>query len=207
VAGPERGAPGAEDAGPGRGAPWRAIGMNAVTRAVICVVALSGLQACARVHARTAPIGPPLEIPQPPPRVVVPVPEEVVELAPPPVEAPAVQPPSVPVPRAAAPRAPERPAPAVPASKPVPENPAGRSLQTTGGAAASEQQIRAMLSRASQDLSRVDSRTLSAEARAQYDIARRFMSQSEDAIKDRNLVFATTLAEKAAALAGLLLER
>ncbi len=71
--------------------------------------------------------------------------------------------------------------------------------------AGAEQDIRALLARASQDLGRIEYRTLSVEARAQYDIARRFIGQAEEGLKDRNLVFAGKLADKAAALAALLL--
>jgi hypothetical protein len=73
--------------------------------------------------------------------------------------------------------------------------------------AETEQQVRLLLARASQDLGRIEYRTLSVEARAQYDIAKRFMSQAEEALKDRNLVFAVKLADKAAALADLLLSQ
>ena len=57
------------------------------------------------------------------------------------------------------------------------------------------------------DLARIDYRTLSADAKAQYDIAKRFSQQAEEALKVRNLVFAGQLADKAAALAALLLKR
>ena len=49
-----------------------------------------------------------------------------------------------------------------------------------------------------------DYRKLSNEGRSQYDQAKRFADQAEQAIKERNFVFATTLAEKAATLAAQL---
>ncbi len=73
--------------------------------------------------------------------------------------------------------------------------------------AEAEQQVRTVLARASQDLARVEYRPLGPEAKAQYDIARRFISQAEDALRERNLLFAAKLADKAAALASLLLKQ
>ena len=62
-----------------------------------------------------------------------------------------------------------------------------------------------MLSRATRDLNRVDYNRLSAERRDQYDQSRRFGAQAEEALKERNLIFAATLADKAATLAAELL--
>jgi hypothetical protein len=45
------------------------------------------------------------------------------------------------------------------------------------------------------------------DARAQYDQSKRFTQQAEQALKDRNFVFAATLADKAAALAVELVGR
>ena len=47
-------------------------------------------------------------------------------------------------------------------------------------------------------------RALNAEARVQYDTAKRFISQSQEALRAKNLVFARSLADKAAALAAQL---
>lgn len=60
---------------------------------------------------------------------------------------------------------------------------------------------------AARDLSRIDYRVLSADAKAQYDVAKRFSEQAEEALKAKNFVFAGQLADKAAALAALLLKR
>ena len=62
-----------------------------------------------------------------------------------------------------------------------------------------------MILQASRDLGRINAGALNAEAKAQYDIAKRFVQQAEDALKARNFVFAGQLADKAAALATLLL--
>ena len=64
--------------------------------------------------------------------------------------------------------------------------------------------MRATLSRATTDLNRVDYRTLNADARAQYDTAKRFIRQSEDAVRAKNMLFAKTVADKAAAIGAQL---
>ncbi|HXE81080.1 MAG TPA: hypothetical protein VNK41_10035, partial [Vicinamibacterales bacterium] len=75
------------------------------------------------------------------------------------------------------------------------------------GDLASEQHTRSRLAQAAQDLQRVDYRQLNADARAQYDIAKRFIALAEQAINDRNLLYARTLADKAATIAGVLQRR
>lgn len=70
-----------------------------------------------------------------------------------------------------------------------------------------ERSIRETLARASADLGRVNTRGLNADARSQYDTARRFIEQAEDAIRAKNLVFAKNLADKSAALAAQLAGR
>ena len=117
-----------------------------------------------------------------------------------------------------APRPPARGRPAPPpaeASKPEPEpapvavasppDPA-RELRAAPSAAdaAAERQVRDLLQRASADLKRVDYRKLSNEGRSQYDQAKRFAEQADQALKERNFVFASTLADKAAMLASQL---
>lgn len=82
-----------------------------------------------------------------------------------------------------------------------------RTLQTTGNAVQMEQRIRGMLANAARDLGRIDYRGLGADAQAQYAIAKRFTEQADEAMKEKNLVFAEQLADKAAALAAQLLKR
>ena len=48
---------------------------------------------------------------------------------------------------------------------------------------------------------------LNADAQTQYDTAKRFIRQAEDALRAKNLVFAKNLADKAAALAAQLAGR
>jgi hypothetical protein len=168
----------------------------------VCAFLTSG---CARARAEATPSLPPLEMPVPPPRILVPLE----------VEAEAPQPP--PVPEAPPPAPVEttpRPAPASPVEQPKsveapPPKPApsGTTLQTTPTAAegAVERAIRATMARANADLNRIDYRALDANARTQYDTARRFVQQADDAIRLRNLPFAKNLADKAAVLAAQLL--
>ena len=80
------------------------------------------------------------------------------------------------------------------------------TLQTTPAAEQGEVEraIRATMTRAGGDLNRIDYRALNADARTQYDTAKRFIQQAEDAIRMKNLPFAKNLADKAAVLAAQL---
>jgi hypothetical protein len=192
---------------------------------VLALVWLAGaLTGCARLHARAEPIVPPLEIPPPPPRVITatlpatataPATAEALPADPP---TPALQPPED-----VASRRPQRGTPAAPAArqeKPeaaplAPARPATQTsapspsptLQTTTKVEEVEQKVRATIAQATRDLTRIDARALNAEARAQLDIAKRFVQQAGDALTAKNFVFAGQLADKAAALATLLLSQ
>jgi outer membrane biosynthesis protein TonB len=177
----------------------------AVLGCLFCVVLATG---CARARANTIPSLPPLEVPAPPPRVLIPV-EVVAEgREPEPVQE---EPPETPVPAP-----PRRPAPPTPPAqppkvaeeeppRPVPSPPT--ALQTTppAGQGEAEKAIRTTMVRASGDLNKVDYRALNAGARNQYDTAKRFIEQAEDAIRLKNFLFAKNLADKAAVLAAELL--
>ena len=67
-----------------------------------------------------------------------------------------------------------------------------------------ERSIRTRISTAERNLSGVDYRRLTAPVKDQYDTAKRLITQAKDALKSRNLVFADSLAEKAAAIAASL---
>ena len=197
--------------------------MNAVKFRVAVVALLlvtTGLAGCTKAQAKVAPEQPPLDVPAPPPRNV-----EATEVEPPPpapvVEEPAARP------------APARPRPAPPASqraepaKPEParadaqppveppkpaddvKGPPPDPLQTTPASRAAqvERRIQDMLKRATANLNRVDYRSLNVDARTQYDQAKRFISQARDALREKNLVFATNLADKANTLAAQLAGR
>jgi hypothetical protein len=179
----------------------------------LCALTITG---CARAQAKDNASGPPLEVPAPPERVLAPVEEPVIVAAPPPE--------TLPPPAAAAPRTPPRPpvrraeperpaeaAPATPAAaapvQPAPEPPRELRPASPAADAAAEREARDALGRAATSLSRVDYGKLNADARAQYDQSKRFTDQAQQALKDRNFVFAATLADKAAALAAELVAR
>jgi hypothetical protein len=168
---------------------------------------------CAKARPDTVPDGPPLAMPLPPPRIFAPL-EEPIAVQPPAPEVANAEPPRPaqrpPARRPAAAPAAERPepeAPVVAAPAPAPPSPdPARELRAAPSAAdaAAERQVRELLQRAVRALNRVDYRRLSNEGRAQYDQAKRFSDQAEQALKERNLVFAATLADKASTLASQL---
>lgn len=165
---------------------------------LLAIVPLTG---CAKAHAKAAPDGPGLQVPQPPARVIV----AASEAPPLPVDDPPVVPSVLPAPPAVTPRpAPVTPPRATRPDPPVPAPPARvepRTLRAPGDVAR-ERAIRERLATAVADIGRVETSSLGPSARAQYDQARRFLQQAEQAIKDQNLAFASTLADKAAALAA-----
>jgi len=99
--------------------------------------------------------------------------------------------------------------PDAPASAPAPAAPQAPppTLQTTADSSAAEQRTRASLASATRDLRRIDVRSLSADGKTQYDIARRFVVQATEALNAKNFEFAQQLADKAATLAALLQRR
>ena len=187
-------------------------------RIVLVAVSVAVAPACTRAQAKVTPVEPPsLDVPAPPPRLVEPAMAE----AAPAVETVEQPAPSdqadtktnAPTPRRAGPvRTAEAPRPETPpaeAAKPVESPPRAQSpplLQTipAGKEDEVERSIRAQLARASGNLNRVDYRQLSDDGRANYDQAKRFISQAEEALHDKNLVFAATVAEKANTLAAQL---
>ncbi len=149
-----------------------------------------------------------LEVPQPPPRVIVPpqpdAPAQVEDNTPP---SPARSHPSKPAPRpenkpdtarpdtaAEAPPAAETPQ-TPPGTKPVPAD------------AASVAAVRQQMARATQTLGQVNYAGLSNDMKAQFDTANRFLALAEQALKEGNLIFASTLTDKAGAIASLLTGR
>jgi len=179
---------------------------------LLCLFAVAlaiAASACVSAQATGDPGGPALEPPAPPPHTIIPV--EI-------VEAPAAPPAGpTPTPVIVRPMA-RRPAPKVekPAEKPAekaepvaaapPAAPAP-PLQTTANVTEVERAIRARMAQALRDLDRTDYRALTAERRAQYDTAKRFLQQADEALKVKNLVFAEQLADKAATLAAALAQK
>jgi len=182
----------------------------------LCVVALPVISAgCHRAHAKTLPESPPLEVPAVPPRQVdpievetpqpMPLPEEPARTPPPrlrpPVreQAPRAEPPSTEPPKT------EQP----PVEAPKPEEETAKPptlLQTTPPNTEGdlERGIRASLTRAQTDLNRIDAARLNADARGQYETAKSFIRQAEQAVRAKNLSFAKIVADKAAVLAAQL---
>ena len=167
-------------------------------------------------RAASAPDGPPLLVPAAPERVLAPVEDGPVAAAPV-AEAPAAAAPvrparPTPDARPASPAAPPAPdaRPASPAAAPAPAAPpatAARDLRAPSPANATERSVRDVLARAARDINQVDYSRLSPEGRSQYEQSKRFSIQGEQALRDRNLIFAATLADKAATLAAELLRR
>jgi hypothetical protein len=175
--------------------------------APVLAILLTALSAagCATAHART--IGPPLDTPAPPPRMV-PVATPPIDSQPivasPPVSEVQTPPPAAIATQPPSPSSPPAPAPAAAVERPPAPVQAPPTLQTTTDPAAAEQRTRASLVNATRDLGRIDVRSLSPDARTQYDLARRFVAQATDALRVKNYEFAQQLADKAATLATLL---
>jgi hypothetical protein len=156
-----------------------------------------------RAKAEVLPEGPPLAVPNAPPHEIA---VEQLAEAPEPEPLPAPDPaPSAPRPAVTAP--PPRPRaetpPTQPAAAPQPEAPTVRVAPATASAA-DERKVRELMSKASGDLARVDYKRLSSEGKAQYDQAKRYSDDAQQAIKEGNFVYALTLADKAATLAAQL---
>jgi hypothetical protein len=177
--------------------------------AVTMVIAVSG---CARPQARTQPEMPPLDVPAAPARTIAPPPPE--ELPPPATqeqEAPArkpirTRPPQMPPAKVEPPQPPPG---ATPTQTTQAAPSAAGTLQTTPPANQAEviKSVRDLLTRAQRDLGRVNYTGLNTDGKAQYDTAKRFIDQAEQALKEQNLVFALTLADKAATLGRSLIGR
>ncbi len=172
-------------------------------------ICLAGGAGCAKARAQTVPDGPPLAVPAPPPRVIEPPEEEQVAASPPVVEPlPAVT--SPPPPRTTTRPAPASQPPAASQPIPPPAAPAAEPPRVTPPTAADlaeEKKVLALLQRASRDISRVTYSRLNSDGRTQYDQSKSLAEQAEQAIKDRNWNYATTLADKAATLAAELVGR
>ncbi len=180
------------------------IRMRAV-RIIPLVLLTAALGACAaKAQVRTEVELPLLEPPPPPPRVVAAYAEpEPLPVAPSVEAATPAKPPARPA------RAEQRPEPIV---SPEPVGAAPRSSPapsltlspTPGSEAQTLSAIRALMGRASRDLARVNTNALNADGRSQFETARRFLEQAEEALKIPNIVFAGRLADKAATMAAIL---
>jgi hypothetical protein len=193
-----------------------------VSTCIALLLPLALAAGCAKAQPDIEPELPPLAAPPPPPRLLPPLAGGPIEGATTPpapdagrpstparrrdmarAEGPRQEPRPAELPRAEAPVEGHRPPDDANAAEPAPV----LQLAPTTESAATEGTIRQQLTRAARDLSRVDYVALSADAKAQYDTAKRFMVLADEAIKHRNFVFARTLADKAAVIAGVLSNR
>jgi outer membrane biosynthesis protein TonB len=196
---------------------------RALVPALLLVCAAMTMPACTRAQAKVTP-DQPLDVPAPPPREVdvndaeppapVPLVAEPARNAPARTRpAPANTPrPEAPHPDASKPEpsAAEPPKPAEepkPAAAPTPPPPTTLQTTPTENEGEVERAIRASLARANADLNRIDYRLLNRDARTQYDTAKRFVQQADSALREKNLIFAKTVADKAVVLAAQLSSR
>ena len=178
---------------------------------VISIVAASLAYGCASNPTRATGVVA-LEIPEPPPKPdILPVPAPEAPPERPAAAAPAEKPAPVPLARptppaqsnAGAQSTPPAPAGPVPAPEAVPPTPAPE-LRPAGTAAKSltAAQVLESLDRTKQKLEAIDRRKLNAGKRADWDSARRFLTQADTAVKANNLLLAQSSVEKAEALAN-----
>ncbi|MGQ0733973.1 MAG: hypothetical protein ACT4QD_09990 [Acidobacteriota bacterium] len=180
--------------------------MRAFPLLLVLVLGASAGGACAKARAETEPVLPELVPPPPPPRLIEPFyGDPVPTIEPGPVESALAVPPAKPA-RPASPRVDsvKSEAERLDAEKIVTAPPPLTLEPLRGATEKTEASIRALLDRASRDLQRVNYPRLDADGRAQFDIARRFMQQAEEALKSGNLPFAGKLADKAAIMAAVL---
>jgi hypothetical protein len=180
--------------------------MVGTVRRLLLAAALMALASggCATARAKT-PIAPtPLDVPAPPPRIIVPPDPE--PTPPPPVITEVTPKPQTPPRRPAALRPETKAEAPKPADPPTVAPAPTATLQQAPPATAKEavRQVREQLARAKDDLSHVTYATLTADAKSQYDTASRFVAQAEQALNEGSLVFAAKVAEKAAGLAASL---
>jgi hypothetical protein len=191
------------------------------TIGVMVVLAFVGLSACAKKQVLAQAPPPPLEVPVVPPRLVGPV--VVEEPATVQVEEPEPDQP----PRPRQPRPASRAAGNDPVTKVEPPPDSGakptEGAPSSNGSAAEPapllrtpdtandaqvvREVRETLARAGENLNKVNYNGLNPGAKAQHDTARRFITQAEDALKNKNLVFARYVANKAENISASLLNR
>lgn len=166
---------------------------------------------CAKPRAHVEIPLPELDPPPPPPRVVA-------------LYEPEVEPPPAAEPEPVEEAEPPRPRPARPRTPPENENGTKSEPQRTeprqrqpgspsltlkpvpGSETKTEASIRALLGTTSRNLARVNVASLDNDGRTQYDTARGFLQQAEEALKSGNLVFAGKLADKAATMVAILVK-
>lgn len=163
---------------------------------------------CAKARAEVEPPMPDLLPPASPPRVVAIYEAEVTAPALPPPPAPSEEEMPVPdPPRPARPRTTAEPEVVnKPASPPAaaPQTPALTLRSAGGNEGATGAAILHLLARARGHLARVVYAGLDPDGRTQFDTAKRFLEQADEALKSGNVLFAGKLADKAATMAAVL---
>ncbi|HET9362065.1 MAG TPA: hypothetical protein VFO58_20075 [Vicinamibacterales bacterium] len=186
----------------------RLSGWAAVLLGVAMTASLSA--GCAKARAATVPDGPPLAMPLPPPRVFSPLEEEPLAASPAVAEPAASGAPQVTQKQDRAANRPSREpekaeAPPPPAPAPVVEPARELRAASTPADAEADRKIRLLLNAAKGNLEKVNYGKLSTAGKEQFDQARNFATQGDEALTQRNYVFAETLADRAAKLATELL--
>ncbi|HSL24341.1 MAG TPA: hypothetical protein VK886_22595 [Vicinamibacterales bacterium] len=184
---------------------------------ILPAVAIVVSSACATTKASSSAKHEPLAVPPPPPRVIVPAPEPVQEtVAPQPELVPALPRPARSSPReparsepkasgtttdpAAAPQPAAAPPPNAGATGAPPQASELRTVETPDDSKASRL-VRDTLDRAGRTLNGIDYARLPKPSQLQYDMAKRFIEQSEEALRTRNFTAAQLMAEKADTIA------
>ena len=169
-----------------------------------CALLASG---CGKKHVQTVADGPPLAMPAPPSRVFAPIEdEEPLASASAPVSPEASPPRATPPPRPASKRpqgeerAEQTPAPA-PAPTPAVEAPRELRAASSPADPESEKKIGELMRRAQQTLNNVYYQGLSTQRKELYDLVKAFLKDADQAMKERNFIYAETQADKAAKLA------
>ena len=183
-------------------------------RALVFLCFALALTACGKQRVVTQPDSPPLAPPPPPPRVVVPpdTTEEAPAASPEPDHKPPRRPPArtegarEPAPKPEPPK-PPAPASATPPAREEPAPPTTLQTKPPVKQADMERQARGLIAQARKDLGRVTPGSLNADAKGQYDTAKRFVEQAEQALREQNPALALSLADKAATIAAVLVGR
>ena len=178
-------------------------------RALLLLIVLPAA-ACASASAKAPEVRPPLTVPPPPPRVIEPLPSTEAPSLEPVGELPAAPTTPAPRPRQQPARDPAKPE-AKPESKPetppettiAPTTPPVPPLRTGNAADGPEavKQVREVVDRTNRMLGTIDYRSLGNERKANYDSAKNFIKQAEEALKAGNSVFAKSLADNAERIA------
>jgi hypothetical protein len=166
------------------------------------------LGGCAKPRAHVELPLPELVPPPPPPRIVAIYDADVEEPLPLTEPEPVEETTQPPPPRQPRPRPPDgpksEPARTEPDRARPPQSPSLTLKPMPGSESKTEASIRELLGNTGRNLGRVNYGGLDSDGRTQYNTARRFLQQAEDALKTGNLVFAGKLADKAATMTAVL---